>query len=193
MIITLVRHGEVQEAYQQCYNGHNDIFLSAQGIGDAKKVGNLFQQQHFDAIYSSDLRRCQESTQHLITPSSHPSVIYTPKLREKSWGRHEGMRFDDIVKRDGLLYEDFEQWIKALDGEDYGAYIARIKHFFTVELPQTKANTVLVITHAGVIRVLMHLLQNISLEEAFSTSFPYSAYITLDTDNWTFGELVCVS
>ena len=119
-------------------------------------------------------------------------IIYTQALREKSWGKHEGMTFDAITKRDGLIYQDFLQWINALDGEPYDDYIERIKTFFTTTLPLTPYNNVLVVTHAGVIRVLMHLLQKIPLEEAFSINFPYSAYTTLDTNTWQFGATQCV-
>jgi len=189
MTITLVRHGEVDEAYHRCYNGHNDIALSAKGREEAKQLALVIQVQEYDAIYSSDLRRCRETTEHIILNTTTP--IYTQDLREKSWGKHEGMTFDAIVKRDGLVYKDFEQWITALDGEPYDLYIQRIKTFFTQTLPQTPHNNVLVVTHAGVIRVLMHLLRNISLEAAFSINFPYSAYTTLDTETWEFGAIQC--
>ena len=201
MTITLVRHGEVDKAYHRCYNGHNDIALSPKGKEDAKRLAQQLKDQTFDAIYSSDLRRCRETTQqiistltpsphHLITPSPQP-LIYTPALREKSWGRHEGMTFDAITQEEGLVYTDFLQWINTLDGEPYDSYIARIRTFFTETLLQTPYDNVLVITHAGVIRVLMHLLQEISLEAAFSIDFPYSAYTTLETDTWEFGAIRC--
>ena len=93
---------------------------------------------------------------------------------------------------EGVQYVDFLQWINALDGEPYDAYIERIAAFFTRELPLTPYNNVLVVTHAGVIRVLMHLLRKISLEEAFSVDFPYGAYTTLNTSTWEFGEIQCV-
>jgi len=191
MIITLVRHGEVEEAYHRCYNGHNDIALSPKGVSEAAELGEHFAQQNFDAIFSSDLRRCQETLTH-ITASPHIPLTLTQNLREKSWGRHEGMTFDAITKRDGLIYHDFLQWINALDGEPYDAYIERIKTFFTKTLPLTPYNNVLVVTHAGVIRVLMHILQEIPLQEAFSIEFPYGAYTTLDTNNWVFGAVQCV-
>jgi len=238
MTITLVRHGEVDEAYHRCYNGHNDIALSKKGKEEAKRLARLLKGQTFDAIYSSDLRRCVETTEqllntvipakagihkpqhadntntlipvstgmtdqttsssypltasphHLITPSPQ-TPIYTPALREKSWGRHEGMTFDAITEEEGLVYTDFLQWINTLDGEPYDSYIARIRTFFTETLLQTPYDDVLVITHAGVIRVLMHLLQDISLEAAFSIDFPYSAYTTLDTETWEFGAIRC--
>ena len=125
--------------------------------------------------------------------ASHQPIIYTQALREKSWGRHEGMTFDAIIKQGAFDYEDFLQWINALDGEPYPQYVNRVKRFFTQTLPQTGYNNVLVFTHAGVIRVLMHLLQDISLEAAFSINFPYSAYTTLDTQTWEFGEILCAS
>ncbi len=208
MTITLVRHGEVDEAFHRCYNGHNDIALSPKGQEEALELAQHLKEKSFDAIYSSDLRRCQETLKPIINQlnlSTSTTVIpaeagmtaiptlLTKELREKSWGRHEGMTFDAIVERDGLVYEHFEQWINALDGEPYDAYIERIQHFFTQTLPQTGYNSVLVVTHAGVIRVLMHILKEITLEEAFSIDFPYSAYTTLDSDTWKFGETVCVS
>ena len=193
-MITLVRHGEVEEAYQRCYNGHNDIGLSQKGKEEATLLADCFHDRTFDAIYCSDLKRCQQTLHPIIQNSKFKiqNLNYTPLLREKSWGKHEGMTFDAIAKRDGLVYKDFLQWINALDGEPYDAYIERINRFFTEHLPQHPQENVLVVTHAGVIRVLMHLLQNITLEEAFSVNFPYSAYTTLDTKTWTFGAIQCV-
>ncbi|MDA3947206.1 MAG: alpha-ribazole phosphatase family protein [Helicobacteraceae bacterium] len=202
MTITLVRHGEVEEAYHRCYNGHNDIALSPKGIAEAARLGAYFQNHDFDALYCSDLKRCRQTLSPIIQNlkltkgntlgCNIQNVHYTPQLREKSWGRHEGMTFDAITKQEGLKYLDFIQWINALDGEPYDAYIGRIETFFTRELPLTPHNNVLVVTHAGVIRVLMHLLQKIPLEEAFSVDFPYGAYTTLNTSTSEFGAIRCV-
>jgi len=194
MIITLVRHGEVDTNFLGCYNGHNDIGLSPQGKKEALSLAKQLQQHPFDAVYSSDLRRTRESALPIIKalPETTPH-FFTSRLREKSWGRHEGKTFDAITSEEALVYENFLQWIYALDGENYEEYILRIEAFFTQELPLTPYNNVLVITHAGVIRVLIHLLQKISLEAAFSINFPYSASITLDTSTWKFGDLQCVS
>lgn len=194
MIVTLVRHGEVEAAYQRCYNGHNDIGLSPQGKEQAQTLARRLEDHVFDAVFCSDLRRCRETLEPIIEERRLQTgdVIYTPKLREKSWGRHEGMTFDAIVEEEALKYEGFLQWITALDGEPYDAYISRIEAFFTRELPQEPYERVLVVTHAGVIRVLIHLLQNISLEAAFSVDFPYSAYTTLDTSSGEFGAVQCV-
>ena len=190
MLITLVRHAEVDEAYHKCYNGHIDISLSAKGIKEAQELARIFKEKDFDAVFCSDLKRCKQ-TLDAFTLNVKP--VFTAMLREKSWGRHEGKNFDEIIQAEPFVYEDFQQWINALDGEAYPDYIKRVESFFKGFLPASTSGDVLVMTHAGVIRVLMHILEEIPLEDAFMKSFDYASYITLDTDTWEFSkEVSCV-
>ena len=176
MTLTLVRHGEVIEPYQGKYNGHIDIGLSKNGTKQAKKVAKQLSSIKFDKIYCSDLRRAKET---LSTFKYAQEVIYTPRLREKSWGRHEGKSFEEI-EADGLKYENFLQWVNALDGENMQEYIESIDNYFKETIFKQNAQNILIVTHAGVIKTLLHLTRNISLEEAFSTPLPYSSYIKLE-------------
>lgn len=189
MKIALVRHGEVDNAYLGCYNGHIDIGLSERGRDQAKALAEAFRGHAFDAVYCSDLLRARQT---LAPFSLDVAPVYTEKLREKSWGRHEGMNFEAIVQRDGLVYENFEQWLNALDGEPIDTFIGRVCRFFLEELASKPHQEVLVMTHAGVVRVLMHLLKGLSLQEAFSVDFPYSAHTMLESDRWEFGAIRCV-
>lgn len=183
VIITLMRHSEVEEKYHGCYNGHLDIALSSRGEAQAKELAEYFKDKEFDAVFCSDLKRCKQ-TLEAFSLINRP--VYTQALREKSWGRHEGKSYDEIIAIEGFKYENFEQWINALDGEEYTAYIQRIENFFKGFLLCNPYKNVLVMTHAGVIRVLMHLFKDITLEEAFSTPFEYASHINLDSDTWTF-------
>jgi broad specificity phosphatase PhoE len=172
MKLTLVRHEEVQEEYKNKYNGHNDISLSKRGKEQAKKLCKKLNNLEFDAVFCSDLRRAKETASEL----KH-KIIYTNHLREKSWGRHEGLSFDDIIKQDKIEYKNFLQWINALDGEDYQLYRLRLKEFFLNYLPSLKKQNILIITHAGVIRVLQTLLHDKTLEEVFSKKITYGELI----------------
>jgi broad specificity phosphatase PhoE len=185
MKITLIRHGEVELPYIGKYNGHNDIGLSQKGKKEAQKLAELFTCKAFDLVYCSDLRRAKET---LMPFSQAKSALYTPKLREKSWGKHEGMSFDEITAQ-GIVYKNFSQWIEALDGENYKEYMQRVKKFFFVELAAQKADNVLVVTHAGVIRVLMAIVQTIPLEETFRIALPYASYTLYDTELKTFSTI----
>ena len=177
MKITLVRHSEVVKDYQGKYNGHIDISLSNKGKEDAKKLAKKLQDIEFDKIYCSDLLRARETLaafNYTLTPT------YTKKLREKSWGRHEGKSFEEIHAQ-GIEYKNFEQWISALDGEDFSAYKESLQNYFYETIFKEESQNILVVTHSGVIKTLLSLVNNISIEEAFRIDLPYSSFITLDT------------
>ncbi|MDX9757486.1 MAG: phosphoglycerate mutase [Sulfurimonas sp. RIFOXYD12_FULL_36_11] len=164
MRVTLVRHAEVDERYQNCYNGHNEIGLSKKGYMQAKELVKKLDILEFDAVFCSDLPRAKETLKHSLHAKE---AIYTDKLREKSWGKHEGLSFDEIISEGEIEYVDFLQWIESLDGEPYREYIKRVEKFFFEFLPSLNKESVLVVTHAGVIRVLMSIVKKITLEEAF--------------------------
>ncbi|MDF1878639.1 alpha-ribazole phosphatase family protein [Sulfurimonas sp. SAG-AH-194-C20] len=186
MKITLIRHTEVDVAYHKCYNGHINIGLSSKGEKQAQALAQEFKKKSFALVYCSDLKRTRDT----LSPfTQNRQAIYTQALREKSWGKHEGMTFDAIIQEDEIEYENFLQWINALDGEDYEVYVKRIKEFFLEFLVSKKGEDILVVTHGGVIRVLISLVNKISLEEAFSVDVAYGAYLILDTNSMTFSEV----
>ena len=176
MKLTLVRHSEVIQKYQHCYNGHIDIALSIKGKEDAKEIANKLKNFTFDKIYCSDLKRAKQ-TLEIFKLDIEP--IYTQELREKSWGIHEGKSFEEIEKS-GIKYKNFLQWITALDGEDIQSYIKRIENYFKEVIFRQDCEHILVVTHSGVIKTLLSILNQISIEEAFSIKLPYSSYITID-------------
>ena len=186
MKITLVRHTEVQEKYHKRYNGHIDIGLSSLGVTQAKNLASYFKEREFDLVYCSDLKRARDTLSPFVQADQ---AIYTPKLREKSWGKHEGLSFDEIIAEGEIEYVDFVSWINALGGEDYELYVQRVREFFLEYLITQEVEKTLVVTHAGVIRVLMAIVQKISLEKAFSIDVPYSAYLIFDTDMMSFSEV----
>ena len=183
MKITLVRHGEVQEEYIGKYNGHNDIGLSRRGKEQMHSLAQALQDEDYDAVFSSDLRRAHESIEHFI----FDEVTYTKALREKSWGEYEGLGFEEITSQ-GLIYENFLQWIKALGGEPISTYQERVNRFFQ-ELCSCEYENVFVMTHAGVIRTLMGEYQGLTLEESFALKLPYGSVVVFDTKEQCFSTV----
>lgn len=169
MKITLVRHAEVEERYQGCYNGHIDIGLSIEGERQADALHRHFERSSFDAVYCSDLRRAVDTLKCITC-----EPILTPELREKSWGRHEGLRYAQITAMEQKEYEDFLQWISVLDGEPLESFLKRIEAFF-INLMERPCNRVLIVTHGGVIKAFQHLFFNVGLEEAFGLNIPYAS------------------
>ncbi len=171
MKLVLIRHSEVIEKYQGKYNGHIDIPLSQQGLEDAKALGKTLDAYNFDAIYCSDLLRCRQTLEQLNLSSQ---TTFTEQLREKSWGKHEGKSFEEL-EANGLQYTTFSEWIDQLDGESIEQFTKRIQTFFFENLQKKPFDTVLIVTHSGVIKTLLGLTKNLDLEESFSILLPYSS------------------
>lgn len=175
MKLVLVRHSEVIPEYKGKYNGHIDIPLSKQGLKDAQTLGEQLKSYTFDAIYCSDLLRCRETLEQFKLPMQ---TIFTDQLREKSWGKHEGMSFAEI-ELSGLKYTNFSQWLEDLDGETVTEFQQRVHDFFFKELQNKQHNVVLIVTHAGVIKTLLALKESLGLEESFAKLLPYSSITEL--------------
>jgi len=183
MKITFVRHAEVIEKYQGKYNGHIDIPLSQNGKKQAKELAKKLQHINFDKIYCSDLLRAKQTLEAF---SYDKEPTYTNRLREKSWGKDEGKSFDEIQAQ-GIKYINFQQWITALDGEDIYRYKEKIKeYFYETILLKNECKNILIITHSGVIKTLISIINNISLEESFKINLSYASYIIFDRRRMTF-------
>ena len=173
--ITFVRHSEVEEGYIGKYNGHIDIGLSKKGLEDARELAKRIESNSYDIIYTSDLKRVKQTLQLL---HRREKVIISSDLREKSWGKHEGMSFEEIEKS-GIKYTTFLEWIDALDGEDMLSYRQRVLDYFYTTILRSDAKKILIVTHAGVIRTIVASCKGIALEESFSIKLDYSDTLIL--------------
>ena len=182
MKLYLVRHSEVVEKYLGRYNGHIDIPLSEKGRTDAKRLGKKLSHIRFERAFCSDLLRARQTIEAFDLSCD---IVYSDRLREKSWGRHEGKNFEEIVE-EGVVYRNFEQWIDDLDGEPFERYSTRLQEYFEKVLLKQEARNVLVVTHAGVIKTLLALYGNVSVEKAFCISIPYGECIVYETKRGSF-------
>jgi len=183
--ITLVRHAEVIEEYQGKYNGHIDIPLSKNGKKQAQKLAQKLKNENFDRIYCSDLIRAKQT---LDAFDLDIEPVYTDRLREKSWGKHEGKSFEEI-QSEGIEYKSFEQWINELDGEDIESYCNNAKEYFFNTISKSDSRNILVITHAGFIKTILAIVKNIPLEDAFKINISYTNYVVLNGKSMNIFEL----
>jgi broad specificity phosphatase PhoE len=178
MKLILVRHGEVEESYKGCYNGHIDIGLSKKGLVDAQNLKNKLKRFSFDGVYCSDLIRTKDTLKAFIDTKD---VTYHEDLREKSWGKCEGMSYDDIVKSYNIEYKDFTSWVDALGGEGIKEFQKRVNGIIFQHILKQNKECVLVVTHGGVIKSFISQVRGICLEDAFGIDIPYASFIVYDS------------
>jgi probable phosphoglycerate mutase len=145
----LVRHGQTDWNAQHRWQGIRDVPLNAVGTAQAEAVASAFRGVQVDRVYSSDLSRAV-STASGIATAAGVVVQATPTLRERSFGRWEGMTRAEILEqfpediagyeadRDGFRPTGGQSWhefalsavagVESLAAECVGLAIAVVAH-----------------------------------------------------------------
>lgn len=151
MVLTLLRHAAPSAEYHGRTIGHTDIPI------DPELFGSVALPYSYDAIYSSDLRRCTQSLEAL----GYSDFITDERLREVAFKEHfEGKSFEEIEKMeeyDPSFLESQECWHTFICEESIEHFRRRIETFLE-ELPLDK--NILVCSHAGTIREILSLLKS---------------------------------
>jgi probable phosphoglycerate mutase len=96
--IVLIRHGETAWNAERRLQGHIDIALNAEGQRQAEALAGALADTDFDAIVASDLQRAAQ-TAHALARRQGLAVLADPGLRERCYGRFEGLLYAEIAQR----------------------------------------------------------------------------------------------
>jgi broad specificity phosphatase PhoE len=176
MRLVIVRHGETEHNAKGILMGHQDIELSASGINQARIVAQRLKEEHFDIIYCSDLRRCKNTLDEIVKFHNDTPVVFSEELRERNMGVFEGGPREK-------LHEAFNEHkgdpldFKPEAGESVNELFNRARSFFELMLDKHKNESVLVITHGGIMRCLDSLLTQRPLLDLFNNQRFYNTAV----------------
>lgn len=178
--VVLIRHAETDLAGTFC--GHLDPPLNKRGDQQISHLLRSLTDVPIDAIYSSDLQRAAQTADAI---AHHRNLFYTStaSLREIAFGAWEGLTWSQIESCDALYAQ---RWLDrfpdlpAPHGEAFSAFEERILRAWDSIASQEagRARTIAVVTHAGVLRVLLTKHCGFSQEQAFEQTSPYCALFT---------------
>lgn len=147
-----IRHGETQANRAKRYCGHLDEPLTELGERQAMQVSEQLAEMELDlaAVYASDLRRCVDTAQAIVSRTPSLSVHPTPALRECSFGVWEGKTYDELMSTDpervskwldnpffqappgGETLHDLDQrlleWVQKAEQRHHGETICIVSH-----------------------------------------------------------------
>ncbi|MDP3879445.1 MAG: histidine phosphatase family protein [Dehalococcoidales bacterium] len=160
--LLLVRHGISEYNSARRFAGYSDVEMSAAGYEQVKRLRDRLAVEKIDAVYSSDLRRAQETAQ-VISTGCDTDIISCPELREVNYGEVEGLTFQQIKDRYPALAESISEFnlqqINFPGGETFEQFIARTITFLDKLEKHEPSQTVLIVAHGGPLRVLFcHLM-----------------------------------
>lgn len=151
-------HGTTYDNEAHLSSGHNDIELSPLGITQSGEMGERYKDDHFDAIFCSDLQRAYKSAE-LGFGDKFP-IIKDARLRECDYGDLTQHPSDEVTaEKPSRIHEPFP------NGESYDQCAERMKSFLQDVLKDYDGKRVMVIGHRATQYGLEHWILNKPLEE----------------------------
>ena len=173
--IFLLRHGQTDFNVQGIVQGSGiDSSLNEMGRHQAAQFYAAYSHVPFDKVYTSALRRTQESVQRFLD-AGHPHEAHAG-LNEISWGAREGTRI--TLEEDAEYREVLAGWAagstdgRLTGGESPEEVAARQRPVIELLKSRDDERTVLVCMHGRAMRVLLCQLLNypLSYMEGFEHS-----------------------
>lgn len=157
MEVHLVRHTQVDVAKGICY-GQTDVDLSEEGYS---RMALIQFDSDYSAIYCSPLKRCTSLLTYFQLPFETDD-----RLKEMDFGLWEMKAWSEIPSEEiEPWYADFVS-IPATQGESLQEMAVRVYSFWS-EIEKLNFEKILIVAHAGVIRILQAYWNGISLKDMF--------------------------
>ena len=153
--LVLVRHAASQGDGR--FIGQNDEPLSVAGRKQLKHLVAKLSRFRIEAVYASDLTRTRE-TAGAVARRLNLEMKIRPALREMHFGQWQGLSWRQITQRKPRLAT---RWLRDFPrqqvpgAERFTCFKRRVKQEFKTIVRANQGRRVLVVTHAGVIRVAL--------------------------------------
>ncbi len=179
-LVDLMRHGEPVGGKK--YRGQTDDPLSDKGWAEMRAA--LGDRCPWDAVISSPLRRCAAFARELAGRRSLP-LEFDDRLKELGFGAWEGRTAAELMNADPDMLLRF--WRDPVNhpppgGEKLPDFRDRVLAAWDEILARHAGKQVLVICHAGTIRMLVSHVLGMPLERLFSLHVPTAGVTRLRVD-----------
>ena len=172
--LILIRHGETDWNRELRFQGHIDVPLNDTGHEQARRLGLRLAPESVQHIVCSDLLR----TQQTAAPAAQQlglRVVTTVSLREQSFGVAEGLSADEVRAQHPRAWED---WLRfkadhgMAGGETPRQFHTRVMAALGDIAALHAGQTVLVITHGGVLDMVWRSARSLGLDGPRASEIP---------------------
>ena len=165
-VLILIRHGETLWNTQLRMQGSLDSDLTPKGESQIKALGEWMKEVPFDYLYCSDTARAHKTAEAISKFTGH-NLNLDKRLREKNLGVFEGLTSEEARER---YPENFQQFKTVgasyvIDqGESTQQLLERALEAIEEIRDRHPQKVAVVVTHGGVVRVLMKHVLGIPLD-----------------------------
>jgi broad specificity phosphatase PhoE len=172
--LLFIRHAETDMAGTFC--GQSNPPVNARGHEQIHVLLKTLNAGSIDVVYTSDLQRAVTTADELAKAFACSSTV-TSALREINFGEWEGLTWSEIETKDAAYANEWSNAypnLPAPGGESFDAFqvrvLAEVQHLLTLD------GYFAVVTHAGVMRVVLRALCGLDEKEAWERTKLYCGF-----------------
>lgn len=163
MKLILIRHGKTIENEQGILQGGRmQGHLSKLGLEQSKKLALKLKNEKIDYIYSSDLNRTIDTAKEIAEYHKEAPLKSIKDLRERDFGEFTGVKKSDLGYPQDKIIGDI---LKISKGEKIEEVRTRVKKIFKKIQQDHKEDTILIVGHNSVNKIIISLILNKPLSE----------------------------
>lgn len=174
--LLFIRHAETDLAGRFC--GHSNPPVNDRGLVQIEELLKALKDECIDSVYASDLSRSL-ITADAIGRAFGCLPVVLPDLREIDFGEWEGLCWKEIEARDCVYARRWSEGypnLPAPGGEGFEVFrnrvLTRIDHLLGLSGQGCGA----VVTHAGVMRVVLRYLCGVGEQDAWERTKAYCGF-----------------
>jgi alpha-ribazole phosphatase len=178
-----IRHAETDMAGTFC--GHYDPELNARGLEQLPALIDELRTRKIGVVYTSNLRRAL-ATGRAIADALSVDCHVRPALREISFGRWEGLTWDEVQERDAAYAR---RWVTefpglpAPEGERFQDFQQRVlEEVRSLSTKECDGRCAAIVTHAGVLRTVLRAFHGCSEEDAWKLTRSYCCIVNHNSE-----------
>ena len=156
----LLRHAQTEWNLEKRIQGQEDSPLTPEGKDQAEEWGRILKGHEWTRIITSDSGRALE-TAALVNTLLKVHIISDSRLREQAWGRWTGKTVAQLKNEESQLLDEQVRagWnFRPPGGENRNMVWERSQKALRAATEKWPGETILVITHEGVIKCLVYRL-----------------------------------
>lgn len=166
-----MRHGQSDLNRAERFSGRAHAVLTLKGKRDSAAIGKVIRKENsrVDGVFASPAFRARETALILCKKLDFDSkkIVFDPALVEQNFGWWEKKPRDEIETRfPGVVgnWRKDHYKVRPLHGENYWEIEKRVRPFVR-KLKKSRLETIVVVTHANTMRLLLKCLLGLDREK----------------------------
>jgi probable phosphoglycerate mutase len=189
MKLILIRHGESEVNPQNLVPRKGEpVHLTEKGKEQSRLLVPALQMYDLELILSSPEIRAQE-TAKIIARALHIPVKTISELSERDWGDWSGKTWEEIKEALDLMSIEERYTFVPPRGESWKQAEERIGKALDT-ITSRKEKCVAIVTHNGVLRILMPILKNAPKESSLQYDFNNTSVTIFNYEDGKFSEVL---